>query len=109
MSEKKNRKGKGKTYLAPRREKPTQPSRPTRGSRVFFPTPRLQAARWNATEPAVDATSTPSSFQASPWPLLAPGDALEHATSIPPLHELPPLLSRPIRHRLRRTPEHRRA
>src|SRR3954469_8667411 len=84
MSEKKNRKGKGKTYLAPRREKPTQPSRPTTGSRVFFPAPRLQAARWNATEPAVDAMSPPRTFKAPPCLLLAPGEPQKQVPSIPP-------------------------
>src|ERR1041385_3547370 len=42
-----------------------------RGSEVFFPAPRLQAARWNATEPAGDDTSSSKTFQAAPGPLLA--------------------------------------
>src|ERR1041385_1798911 len=100
---------KEKAYLAPRREQPTQPSRPTEGSGVFFPVPRLQAARWNATEPAVDDTSPPSAFQASTCPLLAHEDALKLPHSILPLHELPPPLSLPFRRRPRRTPERRRA
>src|ERR1041385_7383194 len=76
---------KGKTYLEPR-AKPAHPAQPAhRGRGVFFPTPRPQAARWNATELAGDATSPPRSFQASPCLLLAPGRALEHASSIPPL------------------------
>ena len=75
---------KGKSYLAPR-AKPAHPAQPAhRGRGVFFPAPRLQAARWNATEPAVDDTSPSRAFQASPCLLLAPGDALEHASSIPP-------------------------
>src|ERR1041385_8498446 len=82
---------KRKTYLSPRRERPSQPTRPTRGTGVFFPAPRLQAARWNATESAVDATSPPRTFQASLCLLLAPGDALEHASSIPPLLACSPL------------------
>src|ERR1041385_4824922 len=72
---------KGKSYLAPR-AKPAHPAQPAhRGSGVFFPLPRTQAARWNATEPAGGNTSPPSAFQASPCLLLAPGDALEHASS----------------------------
>src|ERR1041385_7587116 len=76
---------KGKAYLAPG-AKPAHPAHPAqRGSGVFFPVPCLQAARWNATELAGDDTSSSTSFQAAPCPLLAPGDALEHASSIPPL------------------------
>src|ERR1041385_4339067 len=43
---------KGKPYLSPRRSRPSQPTRPTRGRGVFFHFPRPQAAQWNATEPA---------------------------------------------------------
>src|ERR1044071_4625728 len=74
-----------KTYLAPRRSRPIPAQPANRGRGVFFPTPRLQAARWNATELAGDATSSPRTFQASPCLLLAPGRALEHASSIPHL------------------------
>src|ERR1041385_4261783 len=56
---------KGKAYLVPR-AKPAH-----RGSGVFFPLPRTQAARWNATEPAGGDTSPPSAFQAAPCSLLA--------------------------------------
>src|ERR1041385_5350839 len=57
LQKRKKKKGKikqkrEKPYLAPRRNRPTQPSRPTRGRGVFFLAPRTQAARWNATEPA---------------------------------------------------------
>src|ERR1041385_4113577 len=100
---------KRKTYLSPRRSRPSQPTRLTRGTGVFFPAPRTQAAQWNATEPAGGDTSPPSAFQASPCPLLAHGDALKLPHSFLPLHELPPLLSRPFRRRPRRTPERRRA
>src|ERR1041385_606428 len=76
---------KRKTYLAPR-AKPAHPAQPAHRDRgVFFPTPRPQAARWNATELAGDATSSPRSFQPSPWPLLAPGRAWRRRESIPPL------------------------
>src|ERR1041385_1312572 len=47
-----NRKELEKPYLSPRRSRPSQPTRPTRGSGVFFHLPRPPAARWNATEPA---------------------------------------------------------
>src|SRR4051812_28610795 len=83
-TEKRNKKKKENPYLSPRREQPTQPSRPTRGSRVIFPAPRLEAARWNSTEPAVDATSPPRTFQAPSCLLLAPGDTQKQAASIPP-------------------------
>src|ERR1041385_2380888 len=79
-----NRKDKEKPYLSPRREQPSQPSRPTRGSGVFFPVPCTQAARWKATEPAVNATSPPRALQASPCPLPSPGDASRPSRSIPP-------------------------
>src|ERR1041385_1519255 len=46
-----NRKRK-KPYLAPRRSRPTPAQPAHRGRGVFFPAPRPQAARWNATEPA---------------------------------------------------------
>src|ERR1041385_552621 len=90
LQKRKKKKGKikqkrEKPYLAPRRNRPTQPSRPTRGRGVFFPLPRTQAARWNATEPAGGDTSPPRSFQPSPWPLLAPGRAWRRRVSIPPL------------------------
>src|SRR3954466_8603537 len=85
MSEKKNRKEIRKPYLAPRRSRPTPTQPAHRGRGVFFPLPRLQAARWNATELAGDATSPSRSFQASPWPLLAPGDSPQPPQSIPPL------------------------
>src|ERR1041385_7025300 len=75
------------------RSRPSQPTRPTRGRGVFFLAPRTQAARWNATEPARGDTSSPRSFQASPSLLLAPGRALGHASSIPPLQSF--LLLRP--------------
>src|SRR4051794_9706817 len=59
---------KEKAYLSPRRSRPTPAQPAQRGTGVFFPVPRLQAARWNATELAGDATSSPRSFQPSPWP-----------------------------------------
>src|ERR1041385_7385294 len=80
-----NRKEIRKPYLSPRRSRPRQPTRPTRGRGVFFHLPRLQAARWNATELAGDDTSTPSAFQAPPCLLLAPGDPPQPPQSIPPL------------------------
>src|ERR1041385_7658816 len=80
-----NRKELENPYLSPRRSRPSQPTRPTRGRGVFFLAPRTQAARWNATEPAGDDTSTPRSFQPSPWPLLAPGRAWRRREPIPPL------------------------
>src|ERR1041385_5871457 len=75
---------KGKTYLAPR-AKPKQPAQPAhRGSGVFFPLPRTQAARWNATEPAGGDTSPPSAFQAAPCSLLASWRRLAAAQFISP-------------------------
>src|SRR3954463_15761224 len=59
MSENKNRKEIRKPYLAPRRSRPTPAQPAQRGTGVFFPVPRLQAARWNATELAGHATSPP--------------------------------------------------
>src|ERR1041385_2670471 len=84
---------KRKTYLSPRRSRPSQPTRPTRGTGVFFPAPRLQAARWNATEPAGGDTSPPSAFQAAPYPLLASWRRLATAPahSPPPRRPPPPL------------------
>src|SRR4051812_4027052 len=73
-----NRKGK-KAYLALRRRRPTPAQPAQRGTGVFFPSARLQAARWNATELAGHATSSPRSFQ-PPRGLIshleAPGDAM---------------------------------
>src|SRR3954469_8752579 len=46
------RKRSRKLTSRPRRRRPSQPTRPTRGTGVFFPVPRLQASRWNDTEPA---------------------------------------------------------
>src|ERR1041385_3053737 len=90
---------KGKAYLAPR-AKPAHPAQPAhRGSGVFFPLPRTQAARWNATEPAGGDTPPPTPVQASPCLLLAPGDALEHASSIPPLQSSSPFSPARIRRR----------
>src|SRR3954465_1098923 len=99
MSEKKNRKEIRKPYLAPRRRRPTPAQPAHRGRGVFFPLPRLQAAQWNATELAGADTSPSRGFRAPPWLLLAPGDSPQPPQSIPPLHELPPLLSRPFRRR----------
>src|SRR3954466_13534004 len=48
-----------KAYLAPRRRRPTSAQPAQRGTGVFFPSARLQAARWNATELAEHATSPP--------------------------------------------------
>src|SRR3954464_526227 len=43
----------------PGRRRPSQPTRPTRGTGVFFLVPRLQAARWNATELAGHVAVSP--------------------------------------------------
>src|ERR1041385_5747324 len=100
---------KGKTYLAPR-AKPAHPAQPAhRGRGVFCPTPRPQAARWNATELAGDTTSSPRSFQASPCLLLAPGRALEHPSSIPPLQSFLLLLPCSFPSPPENSPEHRSA
>src|ERR1041384_4814402 len=100
---------KGKAYLAPR-AKPAHPAQPAhRGTGVFFPLPRTQAARWNATEPAGGDTSSPRSFQASPCLLLAPGDVSQPPRSIPPLQSFLLLLPCRFRRRPRSTPERRRA
>ena len=90
--------------------KPAHPAHPAqRGSGVFFPALRLQAARWNATEPAVDATSSPRAFQASPCPLPSPGDASRPSRSIPPPPaQLPPSPCR-VRRRQKNSSEHRSA
>src|SRR3954465_8107485 len=48
-----------KAYLALRRRRPTPAQPAQRGTGVFFPSARLQAARWNATELAEHATSPP--------------------------------------------------
>ena len=95
---------KGKAYLAPR-AKPAHPAQPAHGgSGVFFPLPRTQAARWNATDPAGGDTSPPSAFQAPPCLLLAPEDSPKHATSIPPSRA-----SSSSRARFRRRPRTRRS
>src|SRR3954469_23630820 len=68
-----------KAYLTPRRRRPTSAQPAQRGTGVFFPSARLQAARWNATELAEHATS---SSEASRPPrglishLHAPGDVV---------------------------------
>src|ERR1041385_3121180 len=100
---------KGKAYLVPR-AKPANPAQPAhRGSGVFFPLPRTQAARWNATEPA-GATRRRRAPSRPPRALFSrPGDVSQLPRSIPPLHELPPLLSRLFHRRPRNTPERRRA
>src|ERR1041385_3971404 len=85
---------KGKPYLSPRRSRPSQPTRPTRGRGVFFHLPRTQAARWNATEPARGDTSSSTSFQAAPCPLLAPGRTWRLREFIPPLPSAYPPLPR---------------
>src|SRR3954468_10557622 len=65
-----------------RRPTPAQPAQ--RGTGVFFPSARLQAARWNATELAGQATSPPEASR-PPRGLIsrlhAPGDAV---TPFPP-------------------------
>src|ERR1041385_3030805 len=80
-----NRKELEKPYLSPRRSRPSQPTRPTRGRGVFFHLPRPQAARWNATELAGDDTSPPSAFQAAPCLFSRPGVSPQPPQSIPPL------------------------
>src|ERR1041385_3510007 len=75
---------KGKTYLAPR-AKPAHPAQPAhRGSGVFFPLPRTQAARWNATAPA-GATRRRRAPSRPPRALFSrPGDVSQPPRSIPP-------------------------
>src|SRR3954465_15701480 len=59
ITENRNRKTEGKN-LPVARAKPAHPAQQAqRGTGVFFPVPRLQAARWNATERAEDDTSPP--------------------------------------------------
>src|ERR1041385_1051810 len=89
-----NRKELEKPYLSPRRSRPSKPTRPTRGRGVFFHLPRPQAARWNATEPARGDTSSSTSFQAAPCPLLAPGRTWRLREFIPPLPSAYPPLPR---------------
>src|ERR1041385_1986140 len=84
-----NRKEIRKPYLSPRRSRPRQPTRPTRGRGVFFHLPRPQAARWNATEPAGRPPRHQPAWSPPPRHLLTPGDAQEPPRSIPP-PELPP-------------------
>src|SRR3954464_3159357 len=68
------------------RAKPAHPAQQAqRGTGVFFPVPRLQAARWNATERAEDDTSPPCASRPPRGLLLAPGDAALPSASIPPL------------------------
>src|ERR1041385_4790676 len=103
-----NRKRK-RTYLSPRRSQPTPAQPAHRGRGVFFPTPRPQAARWNATALVGDATSSPRSFQASPSLLLTPGCALEHDSSIPPLQSFLLLLPCSFPSPPENSPEHQSA
>src|ERR1041385_3809837 len=100
---------KGKAYLVPR-AKPANPAQPAhRGSGVFFPLPRTQAARWNATEPA-GATRRRRAPSRPPRALFSrPGDVSQPPQFIPPLLVVFPFLSRPIRRRPRSTPKRRRA
>src|SRR3954468_11129774 len=83
-----NRKEIRNPYLAPRRSQPTPAQPAHRGRGVFFPAPRTQAARWNATEPAgrpprhLPAWSLPGILIA-PW----------RRTRVPRLHFPPPELS----------------
>src|ERR1041385_3902807 len=111
LQKRKKKKGKikqkrEKPYLAPRRNRPTQPTRPTRGRGVFFHLRRPQAARWNATELAGDATSPPSAFQAAPCLFSRPGDPPQPPQSIPLSLDLLPLSSSRV---LRRPRVHRSA
>src|SRR3954471_15989998 len=92
MSEKKNRKEIRKPYLAPRRSRPTPAQPAHRGRGVFFPLPRLQAARWNATELAGDDTSSSRSFQA-PRGLFSHLDAPWRRRELFPPSPVPILLS----------------
>src|SRR4051794_30416761 len=69
-----------KAYLALKRRRPTPAQPAQRGTGVFFPSPRLQAARWNATELAGHATSPPGASRPPRGLFLhldAPGDAVD--------------------------------
>src|SRR3954468_5299360 len=67
------------------RAKPAHPAQQAqRGTGVFFPVPRLQAARWNATERAEDDTSPPCASRPPRGLLLTPGDAALPSASISP-------------------------
>src|SRR3954468_2488054 len=100
---------KKKTYLSPRRSRPTPAQPAQRGTGVFFPVPRLQAARWNATALAGHATSSPRSFQPSPWPLLAPGRAWRRRELFLPLQSFLLLLPWSFPSPPEDSPEHRSA
>src|ERR1041384_2241184 len=83
ISEKKNRKEKAKNLPLVQGEAHLLLAGPAHPGRSVVFLPRAQAARWRGAD-AVDGTSTSRGFQASPCLLLPPGDALEHAPSIPP-------------------------
>src|ERR1041385_178330 len=61
---------------------PLQPAQPTR-TPLSSSTPRCQAARWRGAD-AVDATSTPRTFQAAPSLQSAPGRRPRLPLSLPP-------------------------
>src|SRR3954469_9960164 len=84
ITENKNRKEFRKN-LPVARAKPAHPAQQAqRGTGVFFPVPRLQAARWNATERAEDDTSPPCASRPPRGLLLTPGDAALPSASISP-------------------------
>src|SRR3954468_11492255 len=71
---------------------PLQPAQPAKPS-LSSSTPRCQAAQWQGAD-AVDATTTPTPFQAAPCPLL-----MSRSTTRQPCLTSPssPMLSLPLR------------
>src|ERR1041385_3510006 len=87
---------------------PPSPAGP-QGQRRLLPPPAHPSCSVECHRASRGNTSPPSAFQASPCPLLASWRRLAAAPFHSPLHELPPLLSRPFHRRPRNTPERRRA
>src|SRR3954466_10898112 len=99
ITENRNRKELGKN-LPVARAKPAHPAQQAqRGTGVFFPVPRPEAARWNACSTPPTPPTSPGHAAASPRHLFTPGDSQKATASIPSPLDLLPLSSSRVRRR----------